>query len=120
MREKLQDASFCLLMTMPLITSFCTMNPAQRCRHHFTGLAHCGDSNKNLENSFSAFRHAAELGYDVIETDMQVSKDGTIYIFHDDELDRVTTGQGRFIDMPDTATGQLNLKKGDVPPRSSI
>ena len=92
------------------------MDPQQRYRRHFTGLAHRGGSLEHFENSPSAFRHAAALGYDVIETDIQVSRDGTIYIFHDDDLDRTTTGHGRFHDKTDAELDALTLKNGEPIP----
>lgn len=43
-----------------------------------------------LENTMAAFRHAAALGYDCLETDVHLSRDGVLLVFHDDLLDRVT------------------------------
>ena len=40
------------------------------------------------ENSLAAFRKAAENGYGV-ELDVQLSKDGQVVVFHDDDLKRV-------------------------------
>lgn len=40
------------------------------------------------ENSLAAFAAAAELGYGV-ELDVQLSKDGKVVVFHDDDLKRV-------------------------------
>lgn len=41
-----------------------------------------------------AFRHAAELGYTHIETDVQATSDGVAVLFHDTTLDRCTDGRG--------------------------
>ncbi len=43
-----------------------------------------------LENTLAAFRHAETLGYDCLETDVHLSRDGVLLAFHDDVLDRVT------------------------------
>lgn len=40
------------------------------------------------ENSLTAFRLASEMGYG-IELDVQLSKDGQVVVFHDDDLKRV-------------------------------
>jgi len=40
------------------------------------------------ENSLTAFRRAAETGYG-IELDVQLSRDGQVVVFHDDDLKRV-------------------------------
>lgn len=57
-------------------------------------LAHRGDSARFPENTLPAFLSAAELGVDVIETDVHLTSDGQIIIWHDDTLDRETDGSG--------------------------
>ena len=47
-----------------------------------------------LENTLRAFRHAVELGYDYLETDVHVTRDGVLLAFHDSVLDRVTDASG--------------------------
>ncbi|TYL55968.1 glycerophosphodiester phosphodiesterase [Nocardioides sp. BGMRC 2183] len=47
-----------------------------------------------LENTLTAFQHAWELGYDYLETDVHVTRDGVLLAFHDEILDRVTDGTG--------------------------
>ncbi len=46
------------------------------------------------ENSLEAFKRAAADGCGV-ELDVQLSKDGAVVVFHDDTVDRMTTGKGR-------------------------
>ena len=92
------------------------MSPQERYRDRFTGLAHRGGSLEAFENSFAAFANAGRLGYQVIETDIQVSKDQTIYIFHDDDLDRTTTGRGLFSQKSDAELAQITLKNGEPIP----
>ena len=57
-------------------------------------VAHRGDSAFYPENTLEAFRSAVELGIDVIETDVHLTKDGEIVIWHDPTLDRNTDGTG--------------------------
>lgn len=45
-----------------------------------------------------AFQGAVDLGYRYLETDLHVSRDGRVVIFHDDTLERLTNGVGRFWD----------------------
>ncbi|MBZ5738989.1 glycerophosphodiester phosphodiesterase [Nocardioides mangrovi] len=49
---------------------------------------------EGLENTLAAFRHAVALGYDYLETDVHVTRDGVLLAFHDSILDRVTDQQG--------------------------
>ncbi len=57
-------------------------------------VAHRGDSAYFPENTLEAFRSAYELGVDVIETDVHLTKDGEIVIWHDPTLERNTNGSG--------------------------
>jgi glycerophosphoryl diester phosphodiesterase len=54
---------------------------------------------EGLENTLAAFRHAAALGYDYLETDVHVTKDGALLAFHDDVLDRVTDRMGAVAEL---------------------
>lgn len=49
---------------------------------------------EGLENTLAAFRQAVELGYEYLETDVHVTRDGVLLAFHDAVLDRVTDRQG--------------------------
>jgi glycerophosphoryl diester phosphodiesterase len=72
-----------------------------------------------IENSFSAFEAAVAGGY-AIECDVQLSSDGVPYIFHDDELERLTGAKGRSdaIAIADvTALRLLGSTKGETPQR---
>lgn len=54
---------------------------------------------EGLENTITAFRHAVELGYRYLETDVHVTKDGVLLAFHDSVLDRVTDLKGAIADL---------------------
>lgn len=61
-------------------------------------IAHRGFSGKYPENTLLAFQKAIDLGVDAIELDVQLSKDGEIMIFHDEELLRTTGKKGKLKD----------------------
>ncbi|MPZ94744.1 MAG: glycerophosphodiester phosphodiesterase [Propionibacteriales bacterium] len=56
--------------------------------------------NQGLENSRAAFQTAIDLGYRYLETDVHVTRDGVVIAFHDETLDRTTTGTGVIADLP--------------------
>jgi glycerophosphoryl diester phosphodiesterase len=57
--------------------------------------AHRGDSAHYPENTLAAFTSAADIGADVIETDVRLTADGRFAVFHDETLERVTGRSGR-------------------------
>ncbi|MGM7666921.1 glycerophosphodiester phosphodiesterase family protein [Microbacterium sp. A93] len=50
------------------------------------------------ENTLTAFRNAVERGYGYLELDVRTTSDGVLMVFHDESLDRNTTGTGRLSD----------------------
>ena len=56
--------------------------------------AHRGGMAERPEQTKLAFDHAAELGLDGFETDVRLTKDHQLVVFHDDMVDRTTNGSG--------------------------
>ncbi len=56
--------------------------------------AHRGGAALWPENTLEAFRGALALGYRYIETDVHLTRDGEVVVFHDATLDRTTDGHG--------------------------
>jgi glycerophosphoryl diester phosphodiesterase len=58
-------------------------------------VAHRGHSIAYPENTLEAYRKAIDLGVQMIECDVNITRDGTLVMMHDPTLDRTTTGTGR-------------------------
>lgn len=56
--------------------------------------AHRGHHGKLPENSVSSIFSAANVGADIVELDVLLSKDGIPILMHDETVDRTTTGTG--------------------------
>jgi glycerophosphoryl diester phosphodiesterase len=63
-------------------------------REHPIAFAHRGGRRRWPENTMLAFGKSAELGFRYFETDLHLSADEVLMVFHDDTLDRTTDGSG--------------------------
>lgn len=64
-------------------------------------MAHRGSRILWPENTKTAFAGAIEQhGCVYVETDVRVTRDGVVVVFHDDTLDRTTNGVGKVVDWP--------------------
>jgi glycerophosphoryl diester phosphodiesterase len=66
---------------------------------HPIAFAHRGGASVHPENTERAFRHALDLGFTHIETDVHVTRDGVALAFHDERLDRVTDAEGAIAEL---------------------
>lgn len=62
-------------------------------------IAHQGGELLAPSNTMAAFTNAANMGVDVIETDLHITKDGYLVAIHDPTVDRTTNGHGKVADM---------------------
>ncbi len=72
-------------------------------RRRLIRFAHRGASALAPENTFSAFREAAEHGCDWIETDVRLTSDLVPVLIHDERVDRTTGARG--------AVGKMTLRQ---------
>lgn len=63
-------------------------------RKHTPVLVHRGATRFAPENTLAAFSAALDRGADGFEVDIRQSRDGVLYVFHDDRLDRTTNRTG--------------------------
>ena len=64
------------------------------------------------ENSLAAIENSIRLGADVVELDVQKTKDGQLILMHDKTLDRTTTGKGKVAEWTLDSIRTLRLKNG--------
>jgi glycerophosphoryl diester phosphodiesterase len=62
-------------------------------------IAHRGFSGAAPENTLAAFQKGIEIGSDMIELDVHLSRDGKIVVIHDETLERTTNGKGMVADQ---------------------
>lgn len=62
-------------------------------------IAHQGGDGLRPGNTLLAFQHAADLRVDVLEMDVNQTRDGALVLIHDTTVDRTTDGSGAVADM---------------------
>lgn len=75
-------------------------------------VAHRGDWRYAPENSIAAIEHSIASGVDVVELDLQLTKDSVLIVMHDATLDRTTTGKGRVNEWTLDSIRTLKLRNG--------
>ncbi|MCK3686294.1 glycerophosphodiester phosphodiesterase family protein [Maribellus sp. YY47] len=75
-------------------------------------VAHRGDWRNFPENSLEAIDNAIKMGVDVVELDVQMTKDSVMILMHDSKLDRTTTGKGVVAETNWADIQELNLRNG--------
>lgn len=57
-------------------------------------IAHRGGAGLRPENTLEAFRHALDIGVDILEMDVRATADGELVVIHDADVRRTTDGAG--------------------------
>jgi glycerophosphoryl diester phosphodiesterase len=61
--------------------------------------AHQGGELLTPSNTIAAFTKAADMGVDILDTDLHITKDGYLVAIHDPTVDRTTNGHGKISEM---------------------
>jgi glycerophosphoryl diester phosphodiesterase len=83
---------------------------------HF--VAHRGCPLRYPENSLEGYRAAIEAGARFIETDIQITADGSPVLFHDPDLTRICNRSGSIHELSDEVLGQVILQVPDAPAKA--
>lgn len=87
-------------------------------------IAHGGAKQLNPENTWMAFNYAVSLGVDVLEMDLQITKDQQLITYHNETLDELSTASGYIKDYTYEQLKQYNFGEnfqdlqGDYPYRN--
>lgn len=76
-------------------------------------VAHRGDWSNAPENSVLALRNAINMGVDMVEIDVQKTKDSVLILMHDETIDRTTNGKGKVEDYRWEDLKKLNLRSAN-------
>lgn len=84
-------------------------------------IAHRGDWRNAPENSLQSIEKAIAMKVDMIELDIQPTKDGNFICMHDETLDRTSTGKGPIKDYTTEELKKFVLRSGNgIKPRQPI
>ncbi|MBU1271732.1 MAG: glycerophosphodiester phosphodiesterase family protein [Alphaproteobacteria bacterium] len=83
-------------------------------------VAHRGCWTTTAENSLAAIAACRRLGVDMVELDVQRTRDGRLMLMHDATVDRTTNGSGRVADLTLAQIKALRLKVGAGGPTAAL
>lgn len=81
-----------------------------RDQHYVHVVSHRGDWKQFPENSLDAINSIIQMGGDVVEIDVQRTKDGQLILMHDERLDRTTNDKGLIAETTFADIQKLFLK----------
>jgi glycerophosphoryl diester phosphodiesterase len=80
-------------------------------------LGHRGASAHAVENTMASFLRAKGDGADGVELDVRLGRDGTLVVFHDDDLQRLAGRAERVADLDGGQLARVELAGGERIPR---
>ncbi|MFD5397782.1 glycerophosphodiester phosphodiesterase [Streptomyces sp. NPDC127097] len=79
----------------------------------FLTIGHRGMMGVEPENTLRSFVRAEQEGLDVIELDLHLSKDGSLVVMHDADVDRTTDGAGPIAERTLAELRELDAGRGE-------
>ncbi len=80
--------------------------------HRFYGFVHRGGDEEKTENTLEAFQYSSDLGFVFMETDVQLTSDGKVVIFHDNDLKRIAGLNKKVSDLSFKKIKEIDLIHG--------
>lgn len=108
--KKILISSLFLLASLSLYAQIAAVNSYVVPPHKIMVVAHRGVWTYAPENSLKAIQRCIDVGVDVVEIDVQKTKDGQLVLMHDKTLDRTTNGTGKVSDHTLAEIKKLRLK----------
>lgn len=109
-----------LLALVCVISAFADQNRVQKIREKLLKgdtssvivASHRGDWRNFSENTLEGLDGAIAMGVDIVELDLQMTKDSVIIVMHDPKIDRTTTGKGKISELTLDSIRKVKLKNG--------
>jgi glycerophosphoryl diester phosphodiesterase len=80
---------------------------------NMTIISHRGASGEAVEHTFEAYDKAINEGNTLIEQDLQTSKNGTLWVSHDNSAGRIANVERNYSDMSDEEIFKLHAENGE-------
>ncbi len=77
-------------------------------QNNFKIIGHRGAAGTAPENTIASFKKAMEMGVDMIELDIHLSKDDSLIVMHDNDVKRTTNGAGQIAELTYDQIKQLD------------
>lgn len=75
-------------------------------------VSHRGDWRNAPENSLQAIKNCIDMGVDMVEIDLKMTKDGELILMHDNTINRTTSGKGEPKDFTLKEIKKMVLRNG--------
>lgn len=88
-------------------------NTSDSKKKDFIVIGHRGAGGLAPENTLTSIKKAMELKVDLLEIDVQRSKDSVVFVLHDNSINRTTTGKGKAIELDYADIKKENIRIDD-------
>lgn len=83
-----------LLLKFPLL-----LHKKKQIKFNPVHISHRGGAGEHIENTMTAFKHAVDVGTEMLEIDCHITKDGQVVVSHDSSLKRSCGQEGEISDF---------------------